>query len=590
MWLSHVSLNLFVHDTFYVVAHFHFLFSSATFSAIFAAIFHYFYIIFNYKYNKILAYYFLFFWNLGQWLTFIPLFWVGYNGLPRRYHDYNEIYAIWQSLSSTGHTFSLISVFFFFLIILESQVNKNCPLYFSIIKLKPYKRLTYFILKQKNKKKQLFFIVMLNSFKFFNFKIVLFLAFSYLLFFSYFNKIGVCISLCDYDLYNCVFFLTFFVFLMIFFINRFVILKSRVLIFVYIIFVPCMFFLIKSNSFLVFFLNYEFLLLLSAIIFKLSTQNKRSFVVLYYFILWTQLGSFLVFLGFVYSYSITNTVCFLAIKNFNFHNSQFSALKWLFLVGFGIKLPLWPFSFWLAKTHVEAPSSFSIFLSGVLVKTALVGLLKLNFLFFFSKNNAVLFIFIISFFGSTFKLFVQTDFKKLIAYTTIQEMSLLILFSIFNGFSNYNILKFFIVLHTLTSLQFFLINDIVFLRFLNRQCSFFLGLSYSLPKLSFFLLTLFFLFIGLPFSLKFFIEFFFIFKALSFNTSFVFSLVCFLQYLSVIFFSKCALPFFFGKKNFTVFDITNLDFLIMSLNFFLLYFFFFNTFKFLVFTTIKKFF
>ena len=55
MWLSHVALNIYVHDTFYVVAHFHFMFSAATFSAIFCGIYHYYHLLFGVKYNKILA-------------------------------------------------------------------------------------------------------------------------------------------------------------------------------------------------------------------------------------------------------------------------------------------------------------------------------------------------------------------------------------------------------------------------------------------------------------------------------------------------------------------------------------------------------
>ena len=56
MWLSHVGLNMYVHDTFYVVAHFHFMFSCATFSAIFASIYHYYYTIFGIKYSAFFGY------------------------------------------------------------------------------------------------------------------------------------------------------------------------------------------------------------------------------------------------------------------------------------------------------------------------------------------------------------------------------------------------------------------------------------------------------------------------------------------------------------------------------------------------------
>lgn len=43
------------------------------------------------------------------------------------------------------------------------------------------------------------------------------------------------------------------------------------------------------------------------------------------------------------------------------------------LIGLGVKIPIWPFHFWLTKTHVEAPTYFSIYLSGFLVKTAIMG-------------------------------------------------------------------------------------------------------------------------------------------------------------------------------------------------------------------------
>lgn len=152
MWLSHVSLNLYIHDTFYVVAHFHFMFSASVFSTIFAGIFHYYHVIFNYFYNKKYAYMMLVFWNIGQWLTFIPLYWVGYNGLPRRYHDYNEMYMIWHTLSTHGHLFTLLSIAFFFIIIIESSFIKINKSYFKINHLRLSKRINYYLVKIKYNK------------------------------------------------------------------------------------------------------------------------------------------------------------------------------------------------------------------------------------------------------------------------------------------------------------------------------------------------------------------------------------------------------------------------------------------------------
>ena len=151
LWLSHVSLNIYIHDTFYVVGHFHFMFSSATFSAIFAAIFHYFHIIFNFFYNKRYIYFMWICWNIGQWLTFVPLYWVGYNGLPRRYHDYNETYSLWHGLATHGHIFTLYAIFFFLLTIIESNIIKFSKPISNYMAPRMNKRVNYYSVIKSNR-------------------------------------------------------------------------------------------------------------------------------------------------------------------------------------------------------------------------------------------------------------------------------------------------------------------------------------------------------------------------------------------------------------------------------------------------------
>lgn len=147
MWLSHVTLNMYVHDTFYVVAHFHFLFSSATFSSIFAAIYYYYYILFNNTFTKIFGFLQLFYWFCGQWLTFLPLFLIGYNGLPRRYHDYPISFSSWNGLASTGHILTLISIFFFLIVLCDSNINKRVNITKTYGTPRFYKRINYYIFK-----------------------------------------------------------------------------------------------------------------------------------------------------------------------------------------------------------------------------------------------------------------------------------------------------------------------------------------------------------------------------------------------------------------------------------------------------------
>lgn len=147
LWLSHVGLNVYVHDTFYIVAHFHFMFSAATFSAVFAAVYYYFYIIFGVTYSKIFAYLQLIYFVCGQWLTFLPLFWVGYNGLPRRYHDYPLFYLGWHGMSSVGHLLTVLSAVFFFLMLLDSAIEQKVHVPINLGVPRFNKRVLFYIYK-----------------------------------------------------------------------------------------------------------------------------------------------------------------------------------------------------------------------------------------------------------------------------------------------------------------------------------------------------------------------------------------------------------------------------------------------------------
>ena len=149
MWLSHVGLNIAMHDTFYVVAHFHIMLSGATMMGCFCGFYYYFSAIFLVKYSKLFAYFHFIFYFGGQWFTFLPMFWLGLAGFPRRIHDYPDIYTTWHSLATVGHFITMIGVFFFLLTILDSHIQKKLPKskHFGIPRIN--KRLTYYMSKTK---------------------------------------------------------------------------------------------------------------------------------------------------------------------------------------------------------------------------------------------------------------------------------------------------------------------------------------------------------------------------------------------------------------------------------------------------------
>lgn len=156
MWLSHVSLNISMHDTLYVVAHFHLMLSGAVVMGIFVGFYFYFLTFFQVKYSQIFGYIHIVLYTGGQWLTFIPLFWVSFSGLPRRLHDFPAIYMGWQSMATAGHMVTMLGVFAFYLMILDSHIEKKLYSYLHTLVPRFNKRSLYYIGKiinfKQNKK------------------------------------------------------------------------------------------------------------------------------------------------------------------------------------------------------------------------------------------------------------------------------------------------------------------------------------------------------------------------------------------------------------------------------------------------------
>lgn len=117
--LSNASLDLLLHDTYYVVGHLHFVLSIGVVFAIIAAITLWVPWIFGINFNKIIQktqFYLIF---IGANMTFMPQHFLGLNGIPRRYVDYNDCYTLIHQISSVGSIFSLVSAILLIFIIWE---------------------------------------------------------------------------------------------------------------------------------------------------------------------------------------------------------------------------------------------------------------------------------------------------------------------------------------------------------------------------------------------------------------------------------------------------------------------------------------
>ena len=147
MWLSHVSLNISMHDTLYVVAHFHLMLSGAVIMGIFTGMYYYFTTFFQVKFSRTLAYFHITYYTGGQWMTFVPLFWVSFSGLPRRLHDFPAIYMGWQSMATAGHFITMLGVCAFYALLIEAHLERKVSLFLHTLIPRFNKRVVYYLYK-----------------------------------------------------------------------------------------------------------------------------------------------------------------------------------------------------------------------------------------------------------------------------------------------------------------------------------------------------------------------------------------------------------------------------------------------------------
>jgi len=123
--LANAAVDQTMHDTYYVVAHFHYTMSMGALFSMFAGFYYWFPKMSGYHYNEILGK--IHFWIAfaGVNLIFFPQHFLGIAGMPRRIVDYPDAYAGWNEVSTWGAYLSFFGAIFFLFIIAEAFMRKR---------------------------------------------------------------------------------------------------------------------------------------------------------------------------------------------------------------------------------------------------------------------------------------------------------------------------------------------------------------------------------------------------------------------------------------------------------------------------------
>jgi NADH-quinone oxidoreductase subunit M len=107
------------------------------------------------------------------------------------------------------------------------------------------------------------------------------------------------------------------------------------------------------------------------------------------------------------------------------------AAFWVFVIAFALKVPVWPFHTWLPDAHTEAPTAGSMILAGVLLKLGAYGFLRLVLPLFPAEarqySGVLAFLAVMAIIFGALSSFGQSDFKRLVAYSSVNHMGFVVL-------------------------------------------------------------------------------------------------------------------------------------------------------------------
>lgn len=236
---------------------------------------------------------------------------------------------------------------------------------------------------------------------------------------------------------------------------------------------------------LMFYIFFESILIPMFLVIGIWGSRERKILATYYFFLYTLLGSVVMLLSILYIYNQVGTTDYEILLTFVFSDSEQKVLWLTFFLAFAAKVPMMPTHLWLPEAHVEAPTAGSVILAGVLLKLGTYGFIRFSLpLFPQASFYFTPFIYTVSLLGIVYASLTairQTDFKKIIAYSSVAHMNVVML-GIFS-FNSVGIEGAILqnLSHGFVASALFVSIGIVYERYQTRLIKYYGGLVHTMP-------------------------------------------------------------------------------------------------------------
>lgn len=202
---------------------------------------------------------------------------------------------------------------------------------------------------------------------------------------------------------------------------------------------------------------------------------------------------------------------------------------------FAVKLPVYGLHFWLPIAHVEAPTFGSMILAGVLLKLGGVGLLRCSLLLDLQYLQTVFIgYFIVFIVYVTIVCLFQSDFKRLVAYSSVSHMMAIPILLLRNNLIASKSIIMLMLFHGLSSPLLFMLVGILYSMFSRRQLIMIRGVMLISPLLRFYIVLAFFFTLSAPPFPSFVSEVYFLISSLQLTNYFIYAF-CIFTFLSLVY-------------------------------------------------------